>query len=255
MREIGNLLRNAREEQGLSVNDLHNRTKIRVRLIEALEEGDFSEIPGGMVYVRGFLRSLSEELNLDYLALSAMLGKDDAKPVTAALLAGVTPRKKRFSLAWVVLIVVGLLAVGGAYVMFRDREPPVEPPQVTEPPAVTPEPDPEPKPDPEPEPEAPEPTLRFVSESGERRVYEVSPWPVELVLMVERDSCWFRITGDGDQLTSATFRAGQSATYTAETEMTVRLGNPRVVRLTVNGLPLGTLTDRVRDYVFIQVSP
>lgn len=255
MREIGSILRNAREEQGLSVEDLHNRTKIRARLIEALEEGDFSEVPGGMVYVRGFLRSLSEELNLDYTALAAILGKDDAKPATTTMFAGVTPRKKRFPLAWLVLVLVGMLALSGVYVMFRDREPPVVSPPVTDPSDVTPAPDPDPKPVPEPEPQAPEPTLRLVSESAEQLVYEVSPWPIELVLMVERDSCWFRITADGNQLTSTTFRAGQSAIYTAETEMTVRLGNPPVVSITVNGLPLGELTDRARNYVFIQVSP
>ena len=66
MIELGNRIRSAREEQGLSIEDMHVRTKIRPKSIEAIEEGNFEAISGGNVYVKGFIKTLAEELGLDY---------------------------------------------------------------------------------------------------------------------------------------------------------------------------------------------
>lgn len=61
---IGNFLRRGREDLGLSVDDLADRTRIRPHVIESLEVDDFSPC-GGDFYVRGHLRTLSRVLNLD----------------------------------------------------------------------------------------------------------------------------------------------------------------------------------------------
>ncbi|MGE5586460.1 MAG: helix-turn-helix domain-containing protein [Bacillota bacterium] len=63
MREIGELLRKAREANGLAVSDVQEATKIRSRYLEAMEEGDFDALPGE-VYVRGFLRTYAEAVGL-----------------------------------------------------------------------------------------------------------------------------------------------------------------------------------------------
>lgn len=63
MREIGELLRKAREAKGLAVSDVQEATKIRGRYLEAMEEGDFDVLPGE-VYVRGFLRTYAEAVGL-----------------------------------------------------------------------------------------------------------------------------------------------------------------------------------------------
>ena len=72
MKELGSRIRSAREEQGLSIEDLHVRTKIRPKSIEAIEEGNFAAISGGSVYVKGFIKTLAEELGLDYNELIEM---------------------------------------------------------------------------------------------------------------------------------------------------------------------------------------
>jgi cytoskeletal protein RodZ len=62
--EIGNSLRAARERQGLGYPEIELATKIRAKYIRALEEEDFTAIPGD-AYIRGFLRTYAEYLGLD----------------------------------------------------------------------------------------------------------------------------------------------------------------------------------------------
>jgi cytoskeletal protein RodZ len=62
--EIGYSLREARERQGLGYPEIELATKIRAKYIRALEEEDFTSIPGD-AYIRGFLRTYAEYLGLD----------------------------------------------------------------------------------------------------------------------------------------------------------------------------------------------
>jgi hypothetical protein len=62
--EIGNSLREARERQGLGYPEIELATKIRAKYIRALEEEDFTSIPGD-AYIRGFLRTYADYLGLE----------------------------------------------------------------------------------------------------------------------------------------------------------------------------------------------
>jgi len=62
--EIGNSLREARERQGLGYPEIELATKIRAKYIRALEEEDFTAVPGD-AYIRGFLRTYADYLGLD----------------------------------------------------------------------------------------------------------------------------------------------------------------------------------------------
>lgn len=64
MFDIGNSLRTAREKQGLGYPDVELATKIRAKYIRALEEEDFTVLPGD-AYIRGFLRTYADYLGLD----------------------------------------------------------------------------------------------------------------------------------------------------------------------------------------------
>jgi cytoskeleton protein RodZ len=61
---IGDLLREEREKKGLSLSDVENATKIRVRYIKALETEQYQIIPGE-VYRLGFLKNYARLLDLD----------------------------------------------------------------------------------------------------------------------------------------------------------------------------------------------
>lgn len=62
--EIGQLLRRAREEARLSTDQASRLLHIRVRYLEALEEGRLKELPG-LTYTRGYLQAYAAFLGLD----------------------------------------------------------------------------------------------------------------------------------------------------------------------------------------------
>ncbi|MBH5316571.1 helix-turn-helix domain-containing protein [Paenibacillus sp. GSMTC-2017] len=64
MSDLGALLRKAREQRGLSLDDLQEVTKIRKRYLEAIETGNYSVLPGNF-YVRAFVKNYSEAVGLD----------------------------------------------------------------------------------------------------------------------------------------------------------------------------------------------
>lgn len=64
METIGEILKNAREKKGLTIESLEKKTRIVSRYIEALENNEFDKLPGE-IYVRGFIKTLSDKLSLD----------------------------------------------------------------------------------------------------------------------------------------------------------------------------------------------
>ncbi|HEX4922605.1 MAG TPA: helix-turn-helix domain-containing protein, partial [Bdellovibrionales bacterium] len=64
MRKTGQLLKEAREKQGVSLNAVSAATKISVKVLEAIEAGDSSELPP-KTFVRGFVQTYAMFLKLD----------------------------------------------------------------------------------------------------------------------------------------------------------------------------------------------
>lgn len=64
MFEIGNTLREARLRRSLDITDCESATKIRGKYLRALEEEQFELLPGP-TFVRGFLRTYADFLDLD----------------------------------------------------------------------------------------------------------------------------------------------------------------------------------------------
>ncbi|MGG3572159.1 helix-turn-helix domain-containing protein [Bacillus gobiensis] len=64
MTELGLRLKEAREEQGMTLEDLQGTTKIQKRYLVAIEEGNYDVIPGKF-YVRAFIKQYSETVGLD----------------------------------------------------------------------------------------------------------------------------------------------------------------------------------------------
>ena len=74
MNEFGDKFRKAREKKELSLDDVSNVTKISSRMLQAIEEENFDQLPGG-VFNKGFIRAYAKHLGLnsedavtDYLA-------------------------------------------------------------------------------------------------------------------------------------------------------------------------------------------
>lgn len=64
MGEFGDKFRKARESKELSFDDVSNVIKITPRMLRAIEEEHFDQLPGG-VFNKGFIRSYAKQLGLD----------------------------------------------------------------------------------------------------------------------------------------------------------------------------------------------
>ncbi|HEX8962006.1 MAG TPA: RodZ domain-containing protein [Rhodocyclaceae bacterium] len=78
----GSFLREAREAKKLTVFEVAQSLKFSPRQIEALEADDFSALPPGTTFQRGFVRGYAKLLKLDPAPLLAML--DTQMPVAPA---------------------------------------------------------------------------------------------------------------------------------------------------------------------------
>jgi hypothetical protein len=113
--EIGHSLREARERQGLGYPEIELATKIRAKYIRALEEEDFTAIPGD-AYIRGFLRTYAEYLGLDgdvyvdeYASRFLTSWRDEVPPRPPRR--RVRPRERRIERRAVLLVLAGIALV------------------------------------------------------------------------------------------------------------------------------------------------
>ena len=61
----GDLLKQIREQQKITLKEISDRTRISVSTLAALEAERFEDLPNARVYVRGFVRCLAAEIGLD----------------------------------------------------------------------------------------------------------------------------------------------------------------------------------------------
>jgi cytoskeletal protein RodZ len=62
--QFGDKFRKAREKKGISLDDVSNVTKISARMLQAIEEEHFDQLPGG-VFNKGFIRAYARHVGLN----------------------------------------------------------------------------------------------------------------------------------------------------------------------------------------------
>jgi cytoskeleton protein RodZ len=90
MKEIGQLLKQTREAQGKTLEEISALTKIQLPTLVALEDGDFGRL-SNKAFTKGFLRNYAKVLGLDADAIILSLGGPakplaDVKPVPVSKL-------------------------------------------------------------------------------------------------------------------------------------------------------------------------
>jgi cytoskeleton protein RodZ len=276
MGELGQLLREARERKGVSLEEVEATTKIRQKYLIALEEGDYEKLPPG-VYVRGFLRSLAAYLDLEAQELIAFYSQEvprEAIPSPTTFLSQPLTRSPLVTPDLLVGIVL-FLAIGvlGAWV-FRQYILPLA--QVTPTPTPTAEiPASSPaeltvevptveatveSPTPQPTAEAtvtsppptstatpipsPTDTPRSTPTSPPTRTPrpEVTPSSQGITLQVAiTQRSWLRIVADGQAAFEGVLERDANRTWRGQEEIVIRCGNAGGVLVTVNGESQGVL--------------
>ncbi|UBV43125.1 DUF4115 domain-containing protein [Deinococcus taeanensis] len=148
MTSFGTTLRQAREAQGLSTQDLALRTKIRGDYLRALEEGNVSALPE-RTFARSYLQRYARELGLDAQPLLADFDRMLPPAYASVSRPGPAGAPRRPVRRFPLLPFVGALAVlalaAGGWVILQNRAAPAA--QTVE---VTPVPSPSETPGPAP---------------------------------------------------------------------------------------------------------
>jgi len=219
---VGDALAQARGQAGLTIAQVSQQTCIRETIIRGIERGDFSAC-GGDFYARGHIRSIArvvgldpEELVREYDAIHgaphAITAADVFEPSTPIRL------KERRSANWSVVMVIVLAAVLG-YGVFRLVDHGTSPRPVaaagTHPKAST-----SPASHPSPAPAA-----------VHRRL---------TIRLTATQDCWVQFTRPHGQLLFQVYvLSGSTRTWRFRHAVSMQIGNPGGIILTVNGKDLG----------------
>jgi cytoskeletal protein RodZ len=79
MKKTGQLLRESREKQKISLDEVTLTTKINVKFLQSMEEGDIANLPP-WTFTRGFLRTYARYLKLDEDLVMSMFEEEVGTP-------------------------------------------------------------------------------------------------------------------------------------------------------------------------------
>lgn len=273
MSELGEFLKQTREEKGFSINDIQEKTKIRRRYIEAIENGDYPTLPG-QFYARAFIKSYAEVLGLpSHEVLEKYAGelpKIPTAPVDTSPISRSQKREMRKSASpmagkWVSRILFYIFLIFLVFMFYvaavqldlftpsDDASPDgpgsitgVEGEQNSENEGTTsPEDENESEPIEEPEVEpAVEPELTFMGTQGNRTEYEFSHAEImEVTLEALNASVWLALRAPEESETiegNYTLNQGETETWdlTEYTEIELHIGNMRELSIMVNDLEM-----------------
>jgi cytoskeleton protein RodZ len=122
-KELGALLRNKREEMGLSYAQIFEITKLRPRFLEALENEEWDHLPSP-AFVKGFIRSYARTLGLAEDGLVALYQEisPQHKETPGLVLPPVNKRKR---LPVYLFLIIACAAAGYAFYIWIGDPPPV----------------------------------------------------------------------------------------------------------------------------------
>lgn len=249
---VGYTLRQERERQNLSIEDIEQGTSIRALYIEAIENGEYDKLPG-TVYTKGFIKNYAKFLNLDADAMVKEFMGDIAELSGAAQtpVAEETPaksqernpepkpikserkplgysvqEKNRSSSGGLVIAAVVLIAalagVAWSWLSSSDGEVvKVEPTPIEQVQPVTPE----------------------EQNNNPTAVANANPVPTDSVNVQARfnDRCWLLVTVDGAVVQEGVVEGGQTLTWEGKDSINFRLGNAGAVEFFQDGKSLGVL--------------
>lgn len=243
LRELGRMAAERREEANMTLDDIYDRTRIRMEYLRGIEAGDYANFPE-VVYTRGFVRTYlkligAEDLQEDFLAqLNRLQPRQESNANILGNGSTVPKGFKPASHLWLFLVLLAALAGTGGYVWYawangnftleNWRWPnfgqsggtaQVEPQtslideEALE--AVISE-------DAAPEPPAP-PT----------------PAPKPSIAFRARGDVWMSVSIGGNSVFSRTLKAGSTVSWDLPAQARVRFGRPNAVDVILNGKELG----------------
>ncbi len=259
MENLGELLRQQRENKHLSVEEVATQTRIAVRFIQLIEENRFDLLPN-VVSAKGFLRSYARCLGLDETEILSRFPETvrppepSSAPSPKAVEEKVPPYIQRkqpdrlpfplwatFSVAVVIALFIVL-----AFIMPRA-------PETASTPSV-PEAEPQMEPGPIDSSPIPDPSPVEQNQTASPSPPTATPVPSVLptspsarVLIVEAtESSWVHVAIDGKETKEALLQPGEKVRWEAKQKFVLTVGNAGGIRAFFDGEDLGVLGPRGR---------
>jgi cytoskeleton protein RodZ len=237
---VGRTLQQARIDAKLTVDEVSSSTRVRIPIVHAIEQDDFSRC-GGEVYARGHIRTLARAVGLDPAEVIELYNEQQGvspepvptAPIFEAERIRPEPRRPNWTAAMIAAIVAVIGFVGFTFFSSGGDEDPgavAEGSQTPgEPTGTEQQSGNEDRPSPV-DPTQPEP------DPSESAVAGVPADKVTVRLSVHDSSCWISARDSSGQLLyEGVLEDGDSETFTDDERIDLVLGNAGAVQLHVNG--------------------
>jgi cytoskeleton protein RodZ len=255
---IGSDLREAREQRGVSLREIAERTNIRLPVLRAIENDDFRLVPGSVI-MRGFLKLYAREVGLDpddigrryteQLESSQADRPLEDHPATDREPAGQVEARDwttAFNRISVGVAAGVLVLIAAGYLLSSRRVPTPETTAADRPNPAPPQAEPQPaapsantsKPltPPEPGPAAVG-TAAASAPDPPRAGREAASDAVRVDLQATGD-VWIAATADGQQVAYRVLTSGERLPIRAAREAILRIGIPANVTISINDQPI-----------------
>ena len=232
---LGSVIRQARIDAGLSIDDLSERTSIRAGLLKEIESDDFTKC-GGETYARGHLRNIAPLLKMDsQLLLELYESEQSSQPrriqeMLAENNVMTNPVDKK-TISWKTLAGISLstlaLLAAVQIIISNSKTTTVVNPEVvasesaSAQPSVTPE---------------ATPTLATETAPTVARDTYSSGTGVSVKVSAVSGASWLFVSdSNGTTLYSGQIRNSQTLNFSATTRISLKVGNAGAVEVSVNG--------------------
>lgn len=211
-------LRLARERLGLSLRDVADRTRIRVTILDAIENQDIERLPPA-IFTRGFVKAYAREVGLDpettaaqYAALvePSTAPSEHVRPTRPAdvSLPDSLSERERSSLVTAALIV----AAGLVFVLIN--------PWTSSPPSAD-----------------TDASATAVATTGETRATQpgVPRTPNMRIDLAPQGPCWIEATADGERVIYRLLNAGDRYAIEGYEDLVLKVGDPAALVFSIDG--------------------
>ncbi|MBS4026369.1 MAG: helix-turn-helix domain-containing protein [Clostridia bacterium] len=230
---LGELLKTAREEKQISLQEVEKVTKIRTAYLLALEEEKFHLLPG-RIYAIGFLKSYAKFLSLSpeeiigiyKLQFPEKSEEELKKPPSFEELPVYSGPSKKSHYLIVVLAASILIAASFWYQNIKsgDLTNGYQVISGSNEEATNPFED----------------ILNDIDGEGMQDPF-IPTAPLSLIIKIGGEDCWVRIVVDGKEVMNQTLKPGTMVEFEGNEEIFVHFGNPGVAQVYFNGDDLGII--------------
>lgn len=262
LQAIGAQLRQAREDQGMTLEQLSAKTYIPLRSLRALDAGQADSLPEP-VFIQGFIRRYGDTVHLDGTALAQTFPLETAPPPPPEPLEPESAATESFAIeqvprsTWLAggaALAIAALLLGGISLLNRPKTvaPTLQAPKTAPPSTAKQAPKTAPQPATSQSPKNP---TQPVATTSQQPTAAGSAAPIEAAMNLTQES-WVQVIADGKTAFEGTLPQGAKKTWTAKKQLTVLAGNAGGVVIAINrnaAKPLGKVGE-VKEVTFTPAS-